>query len=106
MINIYTTKSQTTPASHSAYNIPSVGSLVQYMHAAAGSPVKTTWAKAIKKGYFATWPVLTNSNAAKYFPHAVETIKGHMVQYSQGVQSTKKEKHQYRGIKRHQTKLH
>ena len=40
------------------------------------------------------------SNAAKYFPHAVDTIKGHMVQSSQGVISTKKKRYQSRGNKK------
>ena len=74
------------------------------MHAAAGFPVKYTWLRAIKKGNLATWPRLTYSNAAKYFPHAVETIKGHMVQYSQGVRSTKKKTHPSRGIKKEPAK--
>ena len=67
------------------------------MHAAAGFPVKSTWLKAIKKGKFDTWPGLTYSNAAKYCPHAVETIKVHTVQSSQGVRSTKKKRYQCRG---------
>ena len=70
------------------------------MHVATGLPVKSTWLKGIKKGNFATWLVLTYSNAEKYFPHSVETIKGHMVQPLQVVKSTKKEKHQSRGIKK------
>ena len=70
---------------HSAYDLPRVESLVQYMHAAAGFPVKSTWIKAIKKGNFATWPELTYSNAEKYCPHAVDTIKGNIVKSSQGV---------------------
>ena len=32
----------------SAYNLPSVGSLVRYLHATAGLPLKSTWLKAIK----------------------------------------------------------
>ena len=64
------------------------------MHTAAGFPVKSTCLKAIKKGSFESWPGLTYTNAAKYFPHSVETLKGHMVQLSQGVRSTKKNKHQ------------
>ena len=70
------------------------------MHAEVGFTVKSTWMKAIKKGNFATWPGLTYSNAAKYFPQSVETLKVHMVQSSQGVQSTKKEKHNNQGIKK------
>ena len=64
------------------------------MHAAAGFPVKSTWLKAIKNGNFESWPELTYNNAAKYCPHSVETLKGHMVQSSQGVISTKKKRNQ------------
>ena len=52
------------------------------MHAAAGFPVKSMWLRSIKKVDFETWPGLTYSNAEKYCPRAVETIKGHMVQSS------------------------
>ena len=70
------------------------------MHAAEIFPVKSTWLKEIKKGNFATWPGMTYSNEAKYCPQSVETLKGHMVQSSQGVQSNKKEKHKNQGIKK------
>ena len=73
---------------------------MRYMHGAAGFPVKSIWLKATKKGNFATWPGLTYSNAAKYCPQPVENLKGHMVQSSQGVQSTKKEKYKNQGIKK------
>ena len=76
-------------AAYSAYDLPSVGALVAYLHAAAGFPVKDTWLRAIKAGNYATWPGLTYSNAAKYCPDAAETILGHMVQTRQGVRSTK-----------------
>ena len=85
MIKDYTTTSQKTPAAISAYDIPSIRALVRYMHAAAGLPVKSTWLREIKKVNFETWPGLTYSNAAKYCPHAVEAIKGHMVQSLKGV---------------------
>ena len=64
------------------------------MHAAAGFQVKYTWLKAIKNGNLESWPGLTYNNAAKYCPHSVETLKGHMVQSSQGVRSTEKKKYQ------------
>ena len=70
------------------------------MNAASGFPVKSTCLKAIKKGNFEKWPVFTYTNAAKYCSHAVETIKGHMVQSSQGVRSAKKTKHQAIGNKK------
>ena len=74
------------------------------MPAAAGFPVKSTWLKAIKKGNFESWPRLTYNNSAKYFPHQVETLKGHMVQSSQRVRSAKKNKHQAKKIKRNQSR--
>ena len=60
------------------------------MHAASGFPVRSTWLKSIKNGNFNSWPGLTYNNAAKYCPQSMVTIKGHMVQSSQGVRSTKK----------------
>ena len=90
---IYTTTNIITSAAHNPYDLPILEALVRYMHAAAGFTVKSTWLKAIKKGNFSTWPGLIYSNTEKYFPQSVETLKGHMVQKSQGVQSTKKEKH-------------
>ena len=80
LIKNHTTTRPTTTASHSAYDLTIVEALVRYMHAAEGPPVKYTWLREIKKGKFATWPGLTYSNAEKYCPHAVETIKGNMVQ--------------------------
>ena len=100
IIKYYTTTNQKSPAAHSAYDLPSIEDLVLYMHAAAGFPVKSTWLKAIKKENFETWPGLTYTNSVKYFPHSVETIKGHMVQPSQGVRSTKKTVHQARDNKK------
>ena len=49
-----------------AGDLPSVGALVHYLHAAAGFPVKSTWLAAIKAGNYASWPGLTYANAAKY----------------------------------------
>ena len=43
----------------SAYGLPSVEALVQYLHAAAGFPVKATWLETIKDSNSASWPGLT-----------------------------------------------
>ena len=90
---IYTTTSQKGPEANIVYDLPSVEALVRYIHAASGFPVRSTWLRAIKNGNFNSWPGLTYNNAAKYCPQSVETIKGHMVQSSQGVRSTNKTKH-------------
>ena len=73
------------------------------MNAAAGFKVKYTWLKAIKSGNFESWTGLTYINAAKYIPHSMETLKGHMVQSSLEVRSTKKKKHQTHKNQKKQT---
>ncbi len=85
------------PAAHSATphlalnagDLPSIGALVHYLHAAAGFPVKATWLAAIKSGNYSSWPGLTYANAAKYCPNSTETVKGHLKQTRQGLRSTK-----------------
>ena len=54
-----------TMSAFSAYDLPIVESLVHYLHAAVGFPIKYTWLDAIKSGNYTTWPGLTFSNAAK-----------------------------------------
>ena len=71
---------QTNLRAYSAYDLPSMESLVRYFHAAAGFPVRTTWLQAIKVGNYRTYPGLTLANATSYCPSADETIKWHMVQ--------------------------
>ena len=74
--------------SFSAYDLPSVETLVKYSHAAAGFLVRDTWLKAIKNRNDASWPGLTYENAKKYYLSADETIKGHLLQSCQGFLST------------------
>ena len=90
----YMKTKQKGPEARSVYELTSMEALVGYMHAAAIFPVKSSWLKVIKNGNFDSWPVLTYNNTAQYCPHSVETLKGHMVQSSQGVRSTKKNKYQ------------
>ena len=71
-----------------AHDLPSVWALVHYLHASAGFPVCSTCLAAIKVGNFASCPGITYTNAAKYFPLSVETLKGHMTQTRQGTRST------------------
>ena len=42
--------------------------LVDYLHQAAGYPVKKTWLQVIKAGFYAAWPGLTYNLVAKYLP--------------------------------------
>ena len=55
-----------------------VNNLIQFLYGAAGWPVISTLIKAIKKGYFATWPGLTVKRVRKYADNHIFTAKGHM----------------------------
>ena len=76
-------------AAFTAHDLPSVGALVRYLHAAAGFPVKSTWLAAIKAGNLSTWPGLTYAHASRYCPNCEENSKGHLTQAKQGIRSTK-----------------
>ena len=80
---------QSTLKAFSAYDLPSVEALIRYFHAASGFSVRDTWLKVIKAGNFDSCPGLTYQNETKYCPAWKETIKRHMVQTRQRVQSTR-----------------
>ena len=65
-----------------AYNLHRIRSkavLVDYLHWAAGYPPKKTWLAAIKQGFYATWPGLTEELIRKHLPDvSEETAAGHM----------------------------
>ena len=63
--------------------------LAQYLHACAFSPVVSTFQQCIKKGNFITWPGIDDINFKKFINTTEATIKGHLDQERQNVQSTK-----------------
>ncbi len=67
------------------YNLPLICQTVNYLHAAAGFPVKDTWIKAIKAGKFNTWPTITPSMVQQHFPESDKTQKGHTKKQCQRV---------------------
>jgi hypothetical protein len=58
--------------------------LVQYLHAACFSPVKSTFEKAIKNKHFQSWPGLT-AQILKHLPTSVATTQGHIHQERQNL---------------------
>ena len=66
--------------------------LVKFLHAAAFSPCKSTWIKAIKAGFFATWPGLTHELVSKFLPNSEHTAMGHLDQEQKNLRSTKPNK--------------
>lgn len=71
------------------YEVQAVPDLVNYLHAAAGFPVKDTWLKAIKKGYYISWPGLTARRVERYLQKSEHTVNGHLHLIQQGIRSTK-----------------
>ena len=48
------------PSANNVHELQRKRDIVQYLHQAAGSPVQSTWIKAIDAGFFTTWPGLTS----------------------------------------------
>jgi hypothetical protein len=78
-----------TKAVHNVYKLKTQPELVQYLHTAAGFPMKPTWIAAIKDKKFASWPGLTVKAVAKHHPESKETMKGHGRKGWSGLRSTK-----------------
>jgi hypothetical protein len=57
--------------------------LINYLHAACFSPVKSTWIAAIKNGHFTSWPGLTEHAVEKHLSKSTSTTKGHLNQQRQ-----------------------
>jgi hypothetical protein len=74
-----------TQQCNNAYRTQSIPELIKFLHATVFSPTKTTWLKAIKQGFFQSWPGLTYSAANKYFPASIYMHKGHMDQIRKNV---------------------
>ena len=73
---------------HALHQVSGKENTLKYLHAAAFSPVLETWAKAVDKGFFASWPGLTAKDIRK-LPKSIATCMGHMTQTKHGVRSTK-----------------
>jgi hypothetical protein len=63
--------------------------LINYLHAACFSPVKSTWITAIKNGNFTSWPGLTEHAVEKHLSKSTSTTKGHLNQQRQNDRTTK-----------------
>jgi hypothetical protein len=62
--------------------------LINYLHAACFSPVKSTWITAIKHGNLLSWPGLTEHAVEKYLSKSTATTKGHLNQQRQNARTT------------------
>jgi hypothetical protein len=93
--NIPLTNQRKTESPEHSCNLTAHGSTtemsVKFMHATAFSPVASTWLKAIKKGYFQSWPMITAAAVIKYHKTTKVTVKGHMDQTRKNLNSTKRD---------------
>jgi hypothetical protein len=78
--------------SNNVYEFTKIYDATQYLHAAAVSPLKSTFIKAINVGNFATWPTLTAQHVKKYLEKPDASIKGHMNQQRANVIRSKQQK--------------
>jgi hypothetical protein len=62
--------------------------LINYLHAACFSPVKSTWIKAIQNGNFSSWPGLNEHSVEKCLAKSTTTAKGHLNQQRQNARTT------------------
>jgi hypothetical protein len=63
--------------------------LINYLHAACLSPVKSTWITAIKNGHFTSWPGLTEHAVEKHSFKSTSSTKGHLNQQRHNARTTK-----------------
>ena len=55
---------------NNVFDLPSTAQTIRYLHACAGFPTRRTWIRAIKKGNFVGWPMVTVENVNKHFPES------------------------------------
>ena len=77
----------TTHQSNNLHQVNGKENAIKYLHAEDFSPVQDTWARAVNRGYFNTWPGLTAKDINK-MPEAEATIKGHIVHIRKKSRST------------------
>jgi hypothetical protein len=64
--------------------------LVQHLYGCCGSPVITTWKKAMQNGDFITWPGTDTLSIDAHLPKSIDSAKGHLNQERKNLQSTRK----------------
>jgi hypothetical protein len=62
--------------------------LINYLHAACFSPVKSTWITVIRNGNFLSWPGLTKHAVERHSSKSTATTKRHLNQQRQNARTT------------------
>jgi hypothetical protein len=74
---------------HHAHDKSNQKDLINYLHAACFSPVKSTWITATKSGNFTSWPGLTEHAVEKHLSKSTSTTKCDLNQQRQNARTTK-----------------
>jgi hypothetical protein len=77
------------PVANNVHRLRTKEQLCDYLHRAAGHPVKKTWLSVIKAGEYATWPGLTYELVSNHLYDTEETAMGHLHKKRQNIRSTK-----------------
>ncbi len=75
-------------AANSVYEMETKSDLVTYLHKCCYSPTTSGWLKAIKNGFFTTWPGLDQVLVQKHLLKSAATVKGHQRQQFKNIPST------------------
>jgi hypothetical protein len=79
---------ETVQCNH-AYDKNNQKDLINYLHVACFSPVKSTWITVIKNGFFSSWPGLNEHAVEKHLSKSTSTTKVHLNQQRQNARTTK-----------------
>jgi hypothetical protein len=85
-------RSHYKPACNHAHETSNLKELINYLHATAFGPVKSTWINTINNGKFVSWPGLTEQAVEKNLSKSVATVKGHLNQQRMYERSTQRKK--------------
>jgi hypothetical protein len=73
--DVNSTSNATCTTSQHAYHTSNQTDLITFLLASCGSPIPSTWIKAIDKGHFAAWPGLTSNLMRKHLPKSMAMVK-------------------------------
>jgi hypothetical protein len=88
-VNLKNAKTAIKSTFNHAHDTSNQKELINYLHAACFSPVKSTWIAAIKNGNFTSWPGLTERAVENYLSKSSSTVMGHINQQRMNSRPTK-----------------
>ena len=80
-----------TDRKNEIYNLEQLNSkkgIIEFLHTALFSPVKSTWLRAIRRNHFITWPGINSHDVTKYLQPTTTTAKGHLDRKKKNINST------------------